>query len=246
MPRILSSTLLLLLLVAAPTSAKPPQRPKAPKPPAVDLVRLVRTISSVRSSALTVARAFGVTAKRAAALVPRSEPIDTRYPALSLPGDLPKADYPNRAAVARPVRLFGKKATARVLSELRTIKDRTRRAALLGNRKARIVVMLMLEGIKRPAQAVALARVERLLRKLGARTLGSGRLGVCGKAGPWCYTRALLIDAHKGHYRVRAPRAVAPGAQQGRARARHQARTLALGPAHLPTSERVDDAAREL
>jgi hypothetical protein len=204
--------LLLLTIIAAP-SATLAKRPK------LALARLVRTVSSVRSTALTVARALGARAKSASSLVLRSEPIDTRYPALSLPGDLPKIDYPNRASLARPVRWFGKKATARLLSALAVIKSRKRRVALLGKRKRRIVVVVTLDSDK-AKDGIAQARVEKLLRKLGARALGSGRLGVCGKHKPWCYTRALLIDAHKGHYRVHVHLELSAPASSAKARVR--------------------------
>lgn len=189
--RLLLAPMLLLQLTFPRTAlaAEEPQRLSARS-----LLALIHAARSSKATLASVAHRIDRRLKKRKELPFAKENTDERYPALSTPWDLPKNEWPFRAILRWPVKIFGQAAELRLLAPLAAL-DAGTRSRTVHDAAQNIVLLLHVEDRRR---ALPRKKVQRLLKRLGLSAYSSGELGICDPKKQWCYRRSYALPRKKG------------------------------------------------
>lgn len=163
----------------------------------LSLGKLVQRTLSPRTSMFSLARYLGCRARKPAKVTFSKEAIDDLHPGLSLPGDLPRDDWPDRAVIASEGRLWRVPFRLRLVTEMAVLKDARRRKHLLRSRDGALVVVLTVKGKKRDTR-ITPRRVAWQLRRLGVSVYLTSHLAKCDHATRWCFIQTYYVRARRG------------------------------------------------
>ena len=145
----------------------------------------------------SLARYLGCRQRKANKVTFSKERLDELHPGLSLPGDLPKTDWPERAVIASEGALWKVPFRLRIATEMAVFKNPERRRQLLSSSEAALVVVLTVKGDARDTR-VTPRQVERELNRLGVRVFITGTLGKCDSATQWCHLQTYYVRPRRG------------------------------------------------
>ncbi len=161
------------------------------------LGKLVQRTLSPRTSMFRLARYLGHRARKPAKVKFTKEALDELHPGLSLPGDLPKKDWPDRAVIASEGRLWRVPFRMRIATEMAVFKDKARRKHLLSSRGGVLVVLLTVKGKGRDTK-ITPRHVARQLRRLGVSVYLTSHLARCDRAARWCFMQTYYVRPRRG------------------------------------------------
>ena len=167
------------------------------RPRRYSLRKIVQRTLSTRTTMFSLARYLGCRQRKASKVTFTTERLDELHPGLSLPGDLPKTDWPHRAVIASEGVLWKKRFRMRVATEMAVLEDEARRKLLLSSRAATLVVVLTVKGDKRDTK-IKPKQVERALNRLGVRVSITGTLGKCDASTQWCHLQTYHVRPRRG------------------------------------------------
>lgn len=161
------------------------------------LGKIIQRTLSPRTTMFSLARHLGCRQRKASQVTFSRERLDELHPGLSLPGDLPKTDWPHRAVIASEGKLWKVPFRMRIATEMAALSDADRRRHLLTSRQTTLVVVLTAKGSARDTR-ITPRRVERVLGRMGVRVSITGTLGKCDPATQWCYLQTYYVRPRRG------------------------------------------------
>lgn len=161
------------------------------------LRKIIQRTLAARTTMFSLARQLGCRQRKASLVTFSRERLDELHPGLSLPGDLPKTDWPQRAVIASEGALWKIPFRMRIATEMAVFKDPERRRHLLSSNKTTLVVVLTVKGNARDTR-ITPRQVERELNRLGARVSITGTLGKCDPATQWCHLQTYYVRPRRG------------------------------------------------
>lgn len=161
------------------------------------LRKIIQRALSPRTTMFSLARHLGCRHRKASQVTFAKERLDELHPGLSLPGDLPKTDWPHRAVIASEGKLWRVPFMMRIATEMAALSDADRRRHLLTSRATTLVVVLTAKGCARDTR-IKPKQVQRVLGRLGVRVSITGTLGKCDPATQWCFLQTYYVRPRRG------------------------------------------------